>query len=210
MINYVILVSDEHEYLERLLEHLLSLHIDKRDIIVIVDIDKTHHKVREILTRYEIIYYLHSLNGDFASQRNFAKEQCGKPFIFYIDVDELISEKLVFSLNEIIHRQDIDVIGISRLNLWINDTNEELPYDIGPPPDDKGRVNWPDYQYRFIKNDKDIIWKNKVHEQICCDTRRLNAGRLCDDESIAITHTKKVSDKIKHRDFYYKIIQDNK
>ena len=29
---------------------------------------------------------------------------------------------------------------------------------------DKGWVNWPDYQWRIWKNKPKIKWKNKVHE----------------------------------------------
>ena len=59
---------------------------------------------------------------------------------------------------------------------------------------DKGWINFPDYQSRIIKNNKNIKWINKVHEQLIGSTR---TGKFSPEEKFCIVHVKSIEKMLK-------------
>ena len=66
----------------------------------------------------------------------------------------------------------------------------------------KGRVNFPDYQCRILKNIKRIKWKNKVHEVL---TGYKTESQLPANSEFCIHHPKTIERQEKQNNFYSKI-----
>lgn len=112
------------------------------------------------------------LNGDFATQTNYAIEQCSNDWVLKIDLDEKFSEFFLKSLPEIIenHTQknpNIKVIGFARLNSLDGKIINDLPRDkwftdVFNTYQFNGNLQNPDVQFRLHR--KDVRWVNPVHE----------------------------------------------
>ena len=64
---------------------------------------------------------------------------------------------------------------------------------------EKGWVNFPDYQTRIYKNTKEITWMNKVHERISgYDT----FSNFPAEEQWSLYHPKKIDRQEKQNEFY--------
>ena len=65
--------------------------------------------------------------------------------------------------------------------------------------DDKGWVNWPDYQMRVYKNKPEIQWRNKVHEVIEGHTQ---FSAFPPQEELALYHPKDIKRQEKQNEYY--------
>ena len=64
---------------------------------------------------------------------------------------------------------------------------------------DKGWVNYPDYQYRIWKNKPEIKWKNKVHEVL---EGHKNFTSLPSQEELSLYHPKTIERQEKQNEYY--------
>ena len=164
-ISYAIPVCNEHIELEKLLSFLTS-HIDKEDEIVVqCDKGSTTHQVHKVLGDFptvEIIEF--PLKGDFSSFKNNLKENCSGNWIFQIDADELPHQFLLTNLKEILKSNPTtEMFMVPRVNTVEGITQEHINkwrWSVN----EKGWVNWPDYQTRILQNTPKIKWGSKVHE----------------------------------------------
>ena len=170
-ISYAITACNEHIELERLLDQL-NEHIRPEDEIVLqLDTTATDEvaKVAEkynVGTKYEYHRVYASLNGDFASFKNNLKNHCSKDYIFQIDADEYLSETLLEYLTAILEdNTHIEMLSVPRINT-VEGLTEQHIKQWGWNVNEKGWVNYPDYQNRIMKNKPEIHWVNKVHEKI--------------------------------------------
>ena len=167
-ISYAITACNEHVELERLLE-MLENNIHPEDEVVI-QIDSTATpEVRALCTDYmrnnwHAIEF--ALNKDFASFKNNLSKHCTKDYIFQIDADEYPHQHLITNLGDILeYNQTIDVLLVPRINTVEGLTAQHIGkwrWNVN----DKGWVNFPDYQWRIWKNNGKINWINKVHERL--------------------------------------------
>ena len=111
----------------------------------------------------------HKLDRNYSEHKNYGKSLCQGKYIFQIDDDELPTETLLESLNELIElNSDVDLFWIPRINDFKGVTIENsrqwgwrlTPYE------DRLIVNWPDPQGRLFKNVSYIEWKRRLHEKI--------------------------------------------
>lgn len=206
-ISYAIPVCNEHVELEKLLD-FLEYHIEVEDQVV-VQCDKGN-------TTPEVLKVLHSerysdgfrrqlkviefpLNGDFASFKNNLKNHCSGHWIFQIDADELPHESLIINLKSLLELNSttelflvprvntVDGITQEHINKWRWNVNE------------KGWVNWPDYQTRIIQNSPKIQWASKVHEVI---TGMSTQALLPKEEEWALYHPKTIEKQEVQNKFY--------
>jgi len=193
-ISYAITACNEHVELARLLE-LLENNIREEDEIVIqLDIDNATKEVREVANKYTA----HPLNGDFATFKNHLTKFCTKGYIFQIDADEYPNPFLIQSLPQILEYNPIDVILVPRINTVEGLTAQHVS-QWGWNVDDKGWVNFPDYQWRIWKNNKRIKWVNKVHERLDgFETYSL----LPQMEEYCLYHPKDIKRQEKQNQFY--------
>ena len=164
-ISYAITACNEHAELERLLSQLTE-HIRSEDEIVVqMDITATD-EVKAVVNKYKLMNYFHPLNNDFATFKNNLKSLCTKDYIFQIDADEYLSDRLILYIPYILDENPfVEMFSIPRINT-VEGLTEQHIKQWGWRVDEKGWVNYPDYQNRILKNEPKIHWVNKVHEKI--------------------------------------------
>jgi glycosyltransferase involved in cell wall biosynthesis len=191
-ISYAIPVCNEHIELEKLLSFLVK-HIDKNDEIVVqCDKGNTTPEVDKVLSTWQggplkVIHF--PLNGHFSNFKNNLKEHCTGDWIFQIDADELPHESLITNLKELLKlNTNTEMLLVPRVNTVEGLTQEHINkwrWNVN----EKGWVNWPDYQTRIIQNSPKIKWQNKVHEQIVGISTK---GALPMEEEWCLYHPKSI------------------
>ena len=173
-ISYGITVHNEADELNRLLEILIHK-TDKEDEIIIC-VDGEDDGVRFVLDSWcqqyghddmkVIKVYQRKLEGDFSAQKNSVIENSTGDYIFHIDADEYPNEILLQQIKQILEMNDVDLVWIPRVNTVEGiDPGYHLK-QWGWVMNEKGWVNYPDYQARVFRNDKNIRWTRPLHEYI--------------------------------------------
>ena len=196
-ISYAIPVCNEHIELEKLLDFLEN-HIQTEDeIIVQCDKGNTTSEVYKVLNserysdgfRRQLKVIEFPLNGHFSNFKNNLKDHCTGDWIFQIDADELPHESLIVNLKELLKlNPTIEMFMVPRVNTVDGLTQEHINkwrWNVN----EKGWVNWPDYQTRIIQNSPKIKWQNKVHEQIVGISTK---GALPMEEEWCLYHPKDI------------------
>ena len=165
-ISYAIPVCNEYKEIEYLLQYLIKHVREGDEIIVQCDEGNTTLEVYKVLNkcadRVKIIEF--PLNNNFATFKNNLKDNCSGDYIFQIDADEYPEEYLMSHIDWLVdNNPDVDIFWVPRINTVEGLTQEHIQ-KWGWKVDPDGRVNFPDYQCRILKNIPDIRWKNKVHE----------------------------------------------
>ena len=206
-ISYAIPVCNEHIELENLLSFLIR-YIDENDEIVVqCDKGNTTPEVYRVLDSFkapvglkdplEIIEF--PLKGHFSNFKNNLKEHCSGDWIFQIDADELPHESLITNLKELLKlNTNTEMLLVPRVNTVEGITQEHINkwrWNVN----EKGWVNWPDYQTRIIQNSPKIKWQNKVHEQIVGITTK---GVLPMEEEWSLYHPKNIGKQEAQNNFY--------
>ena len=198
-ISYAIPVCNEHVELEKLLSFLIK-HIDENDEIVVqCDKGNTTDKVYQVLQhpRFNVIEF--PLNGHFSNFKNNLKNHCTGDWIFQIDADELPHESLITNLKELLKlNPTTELFLVPRVNTVEGLTQEHINkwrWNVN----EKGWVNWPDYQTRIIQNSPKIKWQNKVHEQIVGISTK---GALPMEEEWCLYHPKTIGRQEAQNNFY--------
>ena len=198
-ISYAIPVCNEHVELEKLLSFLHE-YIDENDeIIVQCDKGNTTPEVYKVLDTLNQSYIEFSLNGHFSNFKNNLKEHCTGDWIFQIDADELPHESLITNLKALLEvNTTTEMLLVPRVNTVEGITQEHINkwrWNVN----EKGWVNWPDYQTRIIQNSQKIKWQNKVHEQIIGISTQ---GALPMEEEWALYHPKTIGKQEYQNNFY--------
>ena len=142
------------------------------------------------------------LNNNFAAFKNNLKDNCSGDYIFQIDADEYPEEYLMSTIEWIItNNPKTDIFWVPRINTVTGLTQEHID-KWGWNVCNKGRVNFPDYQCRILKNIKRIKWKNKVHEVL---TGYKTESQLPANSEFCIHHPKTIERQEKQNNFYSKI-----
>jgi hypothetical protein len=205
-ITYAVTACDEHKELERLLSFLQD-NVDEQDeIIVQLDAEKATPAVINVcqnaFNRVSKVYFNYTyfaLEKDFASFKNNLFNFCGGDFIFQIDADEMPGKELISNLRSLIESNpDNEVYLVPRINTVDGLTTEHV-VKWGWRLDEKGRVNFPDYQWRIYKNCSYIKWKNKVHEVL--EGFKTYATLPAEDEWCLI-HPKNIKRQEKQNSYY--------
>ena len=207
-ISYAIPVCTEHAELEKLLL-FLTKHIDTEDEIVVqCDQGNTTLEVYKVIDSFQfapvgfedpIKVIEFPLNADFASFKNNLKEHCTGDWIFQIDADELPTYYLINNLKEILKANPTtDLFLVPRINTVKGITEEHIKkwnWNV----DERGWVNFPDYQTRVVQNNPKIKWASKVHEVL---TGHEKYALLPQEEEWSLYHHKHI-DKQEHQNKFY-------
>lgn len=205
-ISYAITVCNELEEIVRLLNQLTNQISDNDEIVVQYDDGNTPDAVLDYLKIQQNIYSNlkvvgFSLNNDFAAFKNNLAKHCTKDYIFSIDADEYPNEFLIQNLGLILGTNEVDIIFVPRVNTVSGITNEHIK-KWRWVVDEKGRVNWPDYQSRIYKNNGVVSWKNKVHERL---TNYDTFSNFPTDENYALYHPKDIERQERQNEYYSKL-----
>ena len=215
-ISFAITVCDEAYELSRLLKQLETCTIENDEIIIQVDNSNTTDEVLKIISDFEGFYnpvisrrrkiiipaikVFSNLNGDFATFKNSIKKRCSKDWIFFLDVDEEISQDQIHLIREIIelNQDKVEVMLVPRVNIVEGLTQQHID-KWGWRVNEKGWINFPDYQFRICKNIPEIQWKNKVHEVLI---GYKSLAPLPDNEIVALKHIKTIEKQEKQNNLY--------
>ena len=201
-ISYAITVHNELEELMKLLDFLNNNIREEDEIVVQYDENGVTNEVLEFLNikkeihGYTVIGF--PLNKDFATYKNNLKENCTKDYIFQIDADEIPNEVMIAYLPQVLEDNPVDIIFVPRVNT-VNGLTQEHIQKWRWNVNEKGWVNWPDYQTRIYKNTEDVTWMNKVHEKI---TGYDTFSNFPAEEQWALYHLKEIDRQEIQNQFY--------
>ena len=204
-ISYAITVCDEFIEIQNLLKFIIENKRVIDEVVVLVDMTKNG-------PTSELLGYLHKLsynnyitlleqpfNNHFADWKNMLTRSCKGDYIFQIDADELPSVSLIENLPFILEANaDNEVYLVPRVNTVEGLTEDHISL-WGWSVNDKGWVNWPDYQWRIWKNKPEIKWKNKVHEVL---EGFKTYAQLPSIEEAALYHPKTIKRQEKQNNYY--------
>lgn len=101
MITAIVLAKNEEKNIGECLTGLRWC-----DEVIVIDDDSTD-KTMEIATKTGARVIKHPLNGNFAEQRNFALSKAKNDWVFFVDADERVSEKLAGEIKSLTHSSAI-------------------------------------------------------------------------------------------------------
>ena len=201
-ISYSLLKHNETDSLLKLIEFIVK-HKDEEDEIVILDDYSDNEKTKEILDTmcsiYEITFDQRNLHKDYASQKNYLSRMCKGEYIINIDADELPNKWLIQNIKEILETNPtIDLYWVPRVNTVEGLTQDHMQ-QWGWNVNEKGWVNFPDYQGRIWRNRPNIMWKNPVHEVL---TGYKEHTYLPMEEEFCFYHPKEIKKQEQQNEFY--------
>ena len=200
-ISYSILVHNEDETFEKLLHRLIE-YKQPQDEIVVLDDYSDNPKTKAILDYYsstcDIKLDSRNLLKDFASQKNYLKSMCTGDYSFNLDADEMISHWFMKDIHEILEGNEVDLIYVPRINT-VDGITEQHCRMYGYQINEKGWINYPDWQGRIFRNRPNIRWEKPVHEQL---TGFQTYAHLPMEQKYSIVHTKTIERQVKQNTFY--------
>jgi glycosyltransferase involved in cell wall biosynthesis len=202
-ISYAITVCNELTEITKLLNFLQNVIRPDDEIVIQYDESSVTDGVKEYVTLLDKMHENHtvvgfSLNKDFATFKNNLKSYCTKDYIFQIDADEIPHEDLIQHLPQLLENNPVDVIFVPRINTVEGLTQEHInkwKWNVN----DKGWVNFPDYQLRIYKRTDSVRWMNPVHETI---TGYDTFSNFPADEQWCLYHPKEIDRQEKQNEFY--------
>lgn len=202
-ISYAITVCSELEEIKRLLPFLIENKNNDDEIVILFDEKNGTKEVLDYLLEFNILPNVQTwrnfFENDFAAAKNRLNTYCKNEWIYQIDADEMIDANLMKELSYILDSNDnIDLFFVPRINI-VNGITEEHINKWNWRLNEKGWINFPDYQGRVYKNKKGIEWYGKVHERIVGAT---NYTAFPPDEFYCIRHIKDIDRQEKQNDYY--------
>jgi len=191
-ISYAIPVCYEHEEIRRLLTLLVENKREEDEIVVQSDMGNTTPEVYKVLYEEFPTHIKHiefPLKGNFGAFKNHLKSHCTGEWIFQIDADEYLSVELINNLHLILQQNpETHVFLLPRINTVEGITDQHIQkwrWQVN----EKGWINFPDWQPRILQNSPKINWANKVHEVLVGHT---TYGFFSTDEEYCILHYKNI------------------
>lgn len=203
-ISYAILTHNEGEYIAELLALLLTY---KRDIdeIVIVDDYSDDERTKSILNDFKDLITIdyRTFDGDH-TQKNYLNSKCTGDYILQLDADELVKPEFLEMLPALLEENnEIDLFIMPRINTVKGLTQEWIDkwrWNVN----EKGWVNFPDWQMRLYRNCEWVKWDGLLHSKI---EGHKTYVFLPTEELFCIIHPKEIDRQIAQNTLYDKIEQ---
>lgn len=203
-ISYAIPVCNEDKELDRLLTQLVKAATGEDEIVVQCDLGNTTPEVYKVIDKFvnyiKVVQF--PLKGNFAAFKNNLKANCKGAWIFQIDADEYLNEAFLYNLPFILSgNPTVDLFLVPRINTVEGLTQEHInrwQWRV----DEKGWVNFPDYQTRILQNSPKINWASKVHEVL---TGHTNYIMLPAEEKYCLYHPKEIARQERQNAYYASI-----
>jgi hypothetical protein len=208
-ISYAITLCNEYEEILRLVGRLQKLITRDDEIVILVDTPKAPPHLKSLLIYWSDLGLIKlcedAFNNDFSKWKNKLTSECTGDFIFQIDADEVPHNSLIECLPSLlITNSQFDAFLVPRVNTVADIQQSDLQrwrWSIN----EKGWINFPDYQTRIYRNSPSIRWINKVHE-------RLNGfqmlTRLPAEEEWSLYHPKNINKQRKQNDYYAILVKE--
>lgn len=202
-VSYAITVCNEQAEIIKLVELLLDNIRDEDEIVVLYDQSNGNSEIPDWLRKHtdkdNFNYWKGYFKGHFANWKNTLTEYCTGDYIFQIDADEYPHKSLIDNLPVILEANPtVDMLRVPRINT-VEGLTEEHIKKWGWTVNEKGWVNWADWQMRIYRRHPDIKWKNKVHEVL--DGFKIH-GMLPMEEEYALYHPKGIERQEKQNAYY--------
>jgi hypothetical protein len=169
-ISYAITVCNEFTEIQYLVNFLIKNKRSVDNIVILYDEINGDPKIEEYLRANsingEFIWHKDKFNHHFADWKNKLTSLCNGDYIFQIDADEVPNKDFIENLPIILlYSGSPDVILVPRVNT-VKDLTQEHINKWGWNVNEKGWINFPDYQWRIYRRSPNIKWINKVHERL--------------------------------------------
>lgn len=172
-ITYAITAADESVEFKKLYETIRIHKRNEDNIIVLVDENKSpkgsefNNFLQDLHKSRQIKLISGNFNNHFSEWKNKLRNHpLTKEYIFFLDADELPNPQMLEDLPIIFElNPTVDVIGVPRAN-YVTGITPEYIKQVGWRIDVKNRINYPDYQYRIMRNKPGVEWGGKLHETI--------------------------------------------
>lgn len=205
-LSYAITVCNELAEIQKLVSFLLDNKRFEDEIVIVFDSKNGLLEIEEYLraksVNDEFKWYPFDFKGDFSELKNYTKKMCSGDYIFHLDADELPNKILMEQLPEIIEINDVDLIWIPRVNTVEGIDPEYHLKQWGWVMNEKGWINYPDYQSRVFRNSDKVKWQNKVHERIVGISKY---SHLPPHEELSLYHPKTIDKQEQQNRLYDKI-----
>ena len=202
-ISYAITVCNEFLEIQKLVTLLLENKRLEDEIVILFDSSREDLYIEEYLRAKSVngafSWHKGTFEGHFADWKNKLSSFCTGDYIMQIDADEFPHKSLLTALPAILESNpDNEVYLVPRVNTVEGLTEEHIAkwrWNV----DNKGWVNYPDYQWRIWKNKPEIKWVNKVHEVL--DGYKTYAP-LPAEEELSLYHPKGIERQEKQNAYY--------
>ena len=202
-ISYAIPVCNEFQEIQRLINFLTKNKLPEDEIVVLFDSVNGTSDVEEFLRAKsingEFNWVPYAFDGHFANMKNYLTELCNGDFIYQIDADELPSKYVLENLKILLKiNETVDVLLVPRINTVEGLTQEHIQkwrWNVN----NRGWVNFPDYQWRIYRNNDKIKWKNKVHEVL---EGHKSMSQLPPEDQWCLVHDKTIERQEKQNAYY--------
>lgn len=201
-ISFAITVCNELNEIRKLVPFLLEHKRPQDEIVILYDENNGDANVLDFLLPFNKLpnvqtWRSYDFEKNFADWKNLLNSYCKGDFIYQLDADEMISACMIENLHTILEMNDaVDLYFVPRINTVNGLTDEDVKM-WGWNVNDKGWVNFPDYQGRIYR--KKMTWYGKVHERIIGGER---FATLPSDEEYCIQHHKEIERQRRQNNLY--------
>jgi glycosyltransferase involved in cell wall biosynthesis len=206
-ISYAILTHNEGEYINKLLT-LLTTYKRSIDEIVVIDDYSNDEVTKSVLDNFksQIILDYRTFDGDH-TQKNYLNSKCTGDYILQLDADELIAPEFLEMLPELLEENnETDLFIMPRINT-VEGLTPEWSAKWGWNVNEKGWVNFPDWQMRLYRNCDWVKWSGLLHSKI---EGHKTYVFLPAEELFCILHPKQLDRQIEQNNLYDKIEQNGR
>jgi hypothetical protein len=203
-ISYAITVCNEFLEIQKLVPFLLENKRIQDEIVILYDQKNGDPEVLNYLLEFNKLPNVQTwrgfeFEGHFANWKNKLTSYCTGDYIFQIDADEIPNKYLINNLPALLEANpEVDMLRVPRVNTVEGLTQEHIK-KWGWNINEKGWVNWADWQMRIYRKHPDIKWKNKVHEVL--DGFKVH-GMLPMEEEYSLYHPKTIKRQEKQNEYY--------
>ena len=202
-ISYAVTVCNEYKEIQKLISTLFAYSREEDEVVVLFDKKAGTSQVWNYLVDLQkedwIKLESKPFGNHFADWKNYLNSLCTGDFIFQIDADEFPNEFLIDNLPEVLEANpQVDMLRVPRINT-VDGLTEEHIKKWGWNVNEKGWVNWADWQMRIYRRHPDIKWVNRVHEVI--EGYKVH-GMLPAEEKFALYHPKEIKRQVKQNKYY--------
>lgn len=201
-ISFAITVCNELQEIKKLVPFLLDYKRPQDEIVILYDENNGDPLVLDFLLPFNKLPNVQTwrsfdFDKNFADWKNLLNSYCKGDFIYQLDADEMISRYMVENLHTILEmNDDVDLYFVPRINT-VNGLTESHIQKWGWRVNEKGWVNFPDYQGRIYR--KNMSWYGKVHERIIGGEK---FASLPNDEEYCIQHHKEIERQERQNNLY--------
>ena len=201
-ISYAITVCNEFVEIQRLVNFLVKNKRSQDEIVILYDETNGDIEVENYLRSHsingEFIWHKAPFKNHFAEWKNHLTNLCTGDYVYQIDADEMVSHYVLDNLPMVLQYNSVDVLKVPRINTVEGLTQEHInKWKWGV--NEKGWVNFPDYQWRIYKNNNKIKWINKVHEVL---EGYKTMSYLPTEEPWCLRHDKTIERQERQNEFY--------